>query len=48
MYNDTHTIAPMFSHRSATAMASIIIYIPIGIYSCFNPDLYMEFAKFIN
>lgn len=36
----------MFSHRSATAMASIIRYIPIGIYSCFNPDLYMEFAKF--
>ena len=46
MYKDTHAIAPMFSHRSATAVVSNCIYIPIGIYSCFNPDLYMEFAKF--
>ena len=46
MYKDTHAIAPMFSHGSATALVSIIIYIPTGIYSCLNPDLYMEFAKF--
>ena len=31
MYIDTHTIAPMFSHRSATAVVSNCIYIPIGI-----------------